>query len=297
MEDIIAKQLAKKTTSKINTISYYESVPLAQIQIDTFFYHNELLYYPHPFLMIVDIATKYINIVPQKRKNENIEKHLDSFCQQVQEKYKTAVKRSKDITIISDGAKEFNVLKKKYNHKVSVSIHKAAVAESYIALTKRLVRKIYTKYYVKNIFQGKVDTIKPEQLVEIMEQIQVQINQKAKIKKRKALEQQPSKFEVGDAVFIKSNVKFYEQLRGFKKKSYIENFVEEPFYISDIIYFNGIYKYEATSFFDHSVDIHYHYEEELQLIDPTIVEEYIKKYNITFKSKHREKTTGFIPKD
>jgi hypothetical protein len=70
-----------------------------------------------------------------------------------------------------------------------------------------------------------------------------------------------------------------------KKKSYKNNFHEEPFYISDFVFWDGIYKYAISSFFDHSTDIHWHYEEELQPIDPSIVKDYIISYNKFYKSK------------
>jgi hypothetical protein len=91
MQEIIAKQLNKKTTSKVNRMRYYEKIPLAQIHIDTFFYNNEMISYKYPFLIIVDIATKFINIIPQKRKNENILNHLKDFCDQVRDKFPEAL--------------------------------------------------------------------------------------------------------------------------------------------------------------------------------------------------------------
>jgi hypothetical protein len=74
-------------------------------------------------------------------------------------------------------------------------------------------------------------------------------------------------------------------LRKLKKKSYKNNFHDEPFYVSDVLFWRGIYKYAITSFFDHSVDIHWHYEEELQEIDPRVAEKYIISYNKAYKSK------------
>jgi hypothetical protein len=44
--------------------------------------------------MIVDIAIKYINIVPQMRKNESIVPHLDNLRKEVQSEFPTAVKES-----------------------------------------------------------------------------------------------------------------------------------------------------------------------------------------------------------
>jgi hypothetical protein len=58
----------------------------------------------------------------------------------------------------------------------------------------------------------------------------------------------------------------------------------EPFYISDIVFFNGIYKYGVTSFFDHTSDKYWSYEEEIQLINPKIVDKYINQYKIAYKS-------------
>jgi len=94
MGKIIVDQLSKRSKTKIKHISYYESVPLKQIHIYTFFYNNDILYYQYLFLMIVDIAIKYINIVPQMRKNESIVPHLDNLRKEVQSEFPTAVKES-----------------------------------------------------------------------------------------------------------------------------------------------------------------------------------------------------------
>lgn len=297
--NIITTQLNKKSKTKIKSMSYYEEIPLRQVHIDTFFYTNDILFYPHPFLLIVDVATKYVNIIPQKRKNENIVNHVDEFCKKVQKKFPTAITDAKNITIISDDAKEFNVLNKKYNHKVSVSIHKAVFAETYIARVKLLVRKIVIKHYIQGIFEGKIKKIPKEDLLEMLELIEKEINKKARIKIKK-IEQITAKhepqFKLGDGVFIKSNEKFYEQLRKFKKKSYLDNFVMEPFYISDIVFFNGVYKYGVSSFFDHESDKYWHYEEEIQLINPEIVDKYINQYKIAYNSKFVPKNDGLLPK-
>ena len=301
MENIISDQLNKRSKSihKMKTIAYYETIPLKQIHMDTFFYRNDILYYEYPFLIIVDVATKYINIIPQKRKNENIVTHVDSYCKKVQLKFNTAIKDSKKITIITDGAKEFNVLKKKYNHKVSVSINKAAMAESYIARVKFLVRKIVLEHYIKNIYEGEIKKIPESELLTILATVEREINKRSKIETRELVELEPDiepDFKLGDAVFIKSNEKFYEQLRKFKKKSYLDNFIMEPFYISDINFYNGVYKYAVSSFFDHSTDKYWHYKEEIQKINPESVEEYINNYKKTYKSKDSVQNSKFIPK-
>jgi hypothetical protein len=135
------------------------------------------------------------------------------------------------MTIISDDAKEFNVLDKKYHHKVSVFIHKAAFAETYIARTKLSVRSCHQSLH-KQYFKGKIKSIPKEELLDILSVLQDEINTKAKIKIKKlqeASEASDSKYKLGDAVFIKSNEKFYEQLRKFKKQSYLGNFIMKSY--------------------------------------------------------------------
>jgi hypothetical protein len=79
----------------------------------------------------VDVATRYTKIIPQKRKNENILNHLIDYCKEVRERFKDSVQDNNKVLIISDAAKEFNVLNKDFKHKLSSGINKAAIAELY----------------------------------------------------------------------------------------------------------------------------------------------------------------------
>jgi hypothetical protein len=113
-----------------------------------------------------------------------------------------------------------------------------------------MVRKAYTKYYIKGIFKGKIKPLKQNQLLEILKQVESEINKNAKvtIKEEKIITDYEQKFHIGQPVFAKNNSKFYEQLRKLKKKSYKNNFHDEPFYVSDVLFWRGIYKYAITSF-------------------------------------------------
>lgn len=111
MKSIINKLLNKPITEKPEQISYYEKYPLAQIHIDTMFYELTTKKQLIPIFIIADVATRYTQAYIQTRKNEKIQEHVDSFVSEVRKRWKSAIKDDSKILIISDGAKEFNVIK------------------------------------------------------------------------------------------------------------------------------------------------------------------------------------------
>ena len=154
MKSIINKLLNKPITEKPEQISYYEKYPLAQIHIDTMFYELTTKKQLIPIFIIADVATRYTQAYIQTRKNEKIQEHVDSFVSEVRKRWKSAIKDDSKILIISDGAKEFNVIKK-YQKKTSVSINKAVIGETTIRKIRHRFRKLETDDFLDALVDKK----------------------------------------------------------------------------------------------------------------------------------------------
>lgn len=284
MQAIITKLLNKAIIQKPEMISYYEKIPLSQVHIDTMFFELTKKKQLIPIFIIVDVATRYTQAYIQSKKNENILDHINDFVSQVRKRWKSSAKDDKDILIMSDGAKEFNVIKKSdYRHKVSVSINKAAIAEAAIKRIRSKFRHMETDNFLDAIMnRNNEKVIDLEFLKTELPKIITILNKTAKIRPPPKIEEIiPPKFELGTLVFAKSKEKYDADKLGLKltKMSYKLNYDPEPLIINRVITFNNKHKYEVMSLNNHESLKYYYYEEELQEIPDKVALDYIENYN------------------
>lgn len=284
-EDKAARTLLKKPKPVKNYISFYESTPGKQIQIDTFFFKKTdskdgLI----PILTVVDVATRYTRFYLQKAKNDP---HASVLVKQFIDELELKFPTTKDITVVSDDAKELVVKGKhgEYNitHKLATSFNKAVLAENAIRLARLYLRKIEARFemlILKDESQFNKYKINESNLQMILDKIANKINLKAKIRKQPKEHQEEQAYILGDPVFLINLDKYfpYQTKNILQKKSYHRPWFSEPYYISKIINVQGIYKYKIRSYKGDEDVKYYYYTNQLQPIPPDIAHEYITKW-------------------
>lgn len=285
MQRIIANQLKSfPILEKGLRIAYYSPTPGKQIHMDTGFWQqsgapNQDLV---PILIIVDVATRFTKIFIQTRKNESILSHFNTFIKELKHKFPGKV--SKTHLVITDGAKELSSAfkdSKTITHKVSTGINKAVLAEAKIRQMRAILRDVELKLNVNNIDNDRHISIDSKILQKISGSIEAKINKNAAQRSRpKAPENQLPELKLGTPVFGINLYKFfpYQTKDILRKKSYDQNWNYEPYYISKIVSFNGIAKYEISGYDDLNPVKYYFYRDMLQPINPRISAEYITKY-------------------
>lgn len=262
-------------------ISYYESQPLKQIQMDTSFFTLPLTTKQIPVLVIVDVATKYVRYYQQSAKNDKVSTHLKAFMKDVKKKFKGS-NISDDTVLITDGAKELAIKSiPGVRHYVSTSKNKAAVAESAIARARRIFRKKENSANVLNIRDGdNSHYIEFKDFQKHLDKIAKDLNVTAKIKPPPVRPDNDTFYDIGTPVLAVNMAKFYsEQVgEGLKKQSYQQNWLYEPFWISDYKKVQNIYKYTLTAFEDNLEAKYYFYSDQIQQIDPEIADLYVSLY-------------------
>lgn len=283
--DIITKQLKSYPNFKKQArISYYETIPLKQVHMDTMFWQSTgvLGAKKIPILCIVDVATRYTMYFIQTKKSDNIKKFLTEFINAVKKKFKT---KTDKMILITDGAKELKVSdtlsKIQVETKISKGINKAVLAEVGIRKSRAILRDFELKLNVRNLETGGNDRINGSNIKEIFQLIQDQVNQKAKLREpRVAAPYTPPKFNLGDPVFALNFYKYYptQMNAALVKQGYMQNWYYEPFRVSKVFLINGIYKFSLSSYVD-GKEIRYNfYQDQLQKINPDYVSDYIKLY-------------------
>lgn len=285
MQRIISNQLKSfPNHEKGLRIAYYSPTPGKEIHMDTGFWQpsgepNQNLV---PILIIVDVATRFTKIFVQTRKNENIEAHFKTFIKELKRRFPKQV--SKKHLLITDGARELSKPFKESKtviHKVSTGINKAVLAETKIRQMRAILRDVEAKLNVNNIANNRHITIDAKILNNISSSIEAKINKNAAIRPRPTPPKNvPPVLRLGTPVFaINLHKHFPFQTKDvLRKKSYDQNWYYEHFFISRIITFNGISKYEITAYDDLIPVKYYFYYDMLQPIDPSVSAEYITKY-------------------
>ena len=289
MEDVIIKQLQSYPNFKKRArISYYSSIPLEQVHVDTLFYQppastkRDLT----PILVICDVATRFTKFYPQKSKNDGILTHLEDFKKLVKNRFKKVAEKT---VVISDNAREFTAAFKKdqnLTHKVSTSINKAVLAEVKIRQFRSILRKFELARNIASISENEVKPFTKNDLEKIIAKTEEYLNTKAKIKPPKIPDEIPKRMLLGTPVFAINMYKFFPKQMvnhwkssGIRKLSYDMNYYYEPFFISKIVTFNGISKYRLASYSSPFEDIDYYfYEDQLKIIEPKYAMKYIEKY-------------------
>lgn len=298
MQTIISKQLKSfPVLEKGLRISYYSPTPGKEIHMDTGFWQpsGEPNANMIPMLIIVDVSTRFTKIFIQTRKNENIEGHYNAFIKALKERFPRQV--SKKQLLVTDGAKELAKPFKASStvtHKVSTGMNKAVLAETKIRQLRAILKDVELKLNLNNIEKNRHVTITAKVLQKISSSLENKINKHAGIRARpKPPKDLPEELKLGTPVFAINLFKYfpYQTKDVLRKKSYDQNWYYEPFYISKIITFNGISKYEISGYND-MVPVKYHfYHDMLKPIDPRVSAEYITKYLYFHKS--REDTDFF----
>lgn len=298
MQRIIANQLKSfPNLEKGLRIGYYSPTPGKQIHMDTGFWQpsgvpNQNMV---PILIIVDVATRFTKIFVQTKKNENIGAHFNTFLKALKQRFPRQVS-SKQL-LITDGAKELALPfkdSKTVTHKVSTGINKAVLAESKIRQLRAILRDVELKLNLNNIEEDRHITIDAKTLLKITGSLETKINKNAEIRARpKIPKNAPPELKLGTPVFAINLPKFfpYQSKDILRKKSYDQNWYYEPYYVSKIVTFNGIAKYEISSYNDLLPIKYYFYHDMLKPIDPRVSAEYITKY-LQFH-KNREDTDFF----
>lgn len=298
MQRIISNQLKSfPTLEKGLRMAYYSPTPGKEIHMDTGFWQpsgepNQNLV---PILVIVDVATRFTKIFIQTRKNESIENHFKTFIKELKHRFPKQV--SSKHLLITDGARELSKPfkeSKTITHKVSTGINKAVLAETKIRQMRAILRDVEVKLNINNIANDRHITIDSKTLSKISSAIEAKINKNAGIRPRPLPPKNlPPVLPLGTPVFaINLHKHFPFQTKDvLRKKSYDQNWYYEPFFVSRIITFNGISKYEITAYDDLLPVKYYFYYDMLQPIDPRVSAEYITKYLHFHKS--RENTDFF----
>lgn len=285
LNEIISKQLKSYPNFKKQArIGYFESTPLKQVHIDTAFWQpsGELNVKKTPFLVIVDVATRYTGFYVQDKKNQNIRGFLGEFCQEVKKKFPTT---TKEMLLITDGAPELKlsgeIAEINVQSKVSKGINKAVLAEVAIRQARAILREFELALNLKNIENGTDYRINGSNLKEVLAIVQDRINLKAKLREPKpSVPYKRSKFMLGSPVFALNFYKYYPHAlkASMVKRSYMQNWYYEPFKISRIFLIKGVYKYSISSYIDGKEIKYNFYEDQLQLIDPKYAADYIHAY-------------------
>jgi len=294
VDEIIKKQLSMwSKTKKLTRMAYHESTPLKQIQMDTMFWKvvRGKGAADIPILVIVDVATRFTGYFIQNTKNDSVRDHLETFIERV----KTHFPQTADkMLLITDGAKELAVkgvpgLK----HKVSKGLNKAVLAEVKIRQARAILRDVELDMDLENLSNDRETRIDRKNLKGIFKKIEQQVNAKAKIREPKDYPQTPQDFDVGDPVLALNLHKFFPFQIGetLRKRSYDRNWYTEPFYISKVHKFQGIYKYTLSSYIGDEPLKYTFYPDQLQHLDRRIAFQYVQNY-VNFMRK-REGTDFF----
>lgn len=284
LEEIVAKQLSSypKTRKRLR-MAYYEAKPLAQIHADTMFWNvvrakGEAQI---PILVIVDVATRYTRFFLQARKNDSVRDHVKTFLTEVAERFHASDVSGKTV-LVTDGAKELAIKGlRDVRHKVSTGLNKAVLAEVAIRQARVVLREWELEIDLENLANGTEKRIDRENLPEILAEIETKINAKARVREpREEPQESPQEFQLGDPVLALNLHKFFPFQIGvaLRKTSYDRPWYTEPFYVSRVVLFRGLYKYWIRSYLDNQQVKYSFYPDQLQALDPTIASEYIHKY-------------------
>ena len=285
MNRLIAKQLKSyPQLDKALRIGYFEPTPGNQVHMDTMFWKESGLTgnaNPIPILVIVDVATRFTKIYIQKAKNDNVLAHYRDFKKALKKRFPRTVMST---ILVTDGAKELALPFKDdpdVYHKLSTGINKAVLAEAKIRQIRQILRSVELDLNMTNLSKDKELRIDREGLETIRALVEEKMNQDAYQRLRpKPKSKVPPDIELGTPVFAINLHKFFpHQMKDvLRKKSYEGNWYNEPFFVSKKVKFNGIAKYEITSYLDLQTVKYYFYADMLQRIDPKVSAEYIKKY-------------------
>lgn len=287
--EIARKQLLKyPKTGNMLKMHYYESVVLKQIHMDTLFWDaiesgDEALI---PILAIVDTATRYTKYYVQQAKNDRVREFLQDFIDEAESTFPDD-EIATNITLYTDGAKELIVKgvisNKTITHKVSPNINKAVLAEVAIRKLRGYLRKIEARLETDYLVGDQpLKILNRESLSKFIPLLETHMNSNAKVYPEPSNEQRMSQqFNLGDPVLIVNLHKFAPRQIGthpLKKTSYERAYYTEPFYISKVIFFQGLYKYQVRSYTNNEAVKYNFYTEQLQLINPKIAQKYITNY-------------------
>jgi hypothetical protein len=295
MNRIIAKQL--KSYPKLDKqlrIAYYEPTPGNQIHMDTMFWQESGAKdnaNPIPILVIVDVATRFTKIYIQKTKNEKVLEHYKDFKKHLKKRFPRTVASS---ILITDGAKElaspFKDEKNVYQ-KVSTGINKAVLAEAKIRQLRQILRSVELDLNMKNLSDDKEMRIDMKGLETIRALVEDKINESAYQREPPKVKVPPQDdLKLGTPVLAINLHKFFpHQMKDvLRKKSYENNWYNEPYFVSKIVKFNGIAKYEITAYLDMKPIKYYFYSDMLQPIERGVAVEYIHKYVAYFKDREND---------
>lgn len=295
MEKIITKQLSSyPKLDKAARISYFEPTPGNQVHVDTMFWNVSGLtgnQNPLPILVFVDVATRFTKIYLQKSKNDNVLNHYKDFKRKLRKRFPRTAAAT---VLVSDGAKELSQPFKDYKevyHRVSTGINKAVLAEAKIRQIRQILRTVELELNVNNLETDSENRIDRKALEKILPLVEEKINQSAYQRQQKPPPKTPPRrLDLGTPVFALNLHKFYpHQLKDvLRKKSYDGNWYNEPYYVSKRVTFGGISKYEITAYIDYKTIKYWFYEDMLQIIDPLVASEYIKKYVEYFTSREED---------
>lgn len=283
--EIITKQLKSYPKFKKQArISYYESVPLKQVHIDTMFWQTsgKLKAPKVPILVIVDVATRFTKYYVQKQKNETVRGFLEDFVNTVTDKFPT---ETESMLVITDGAKELRLKTTigsiKVVSKISKGVNKAVIAEVAIRKARAILRDYELRLNLNNLEKGTTYKIDGTNLREIFTLIEENVNSKAKIRDPKPpVPYTAPPFQIGDPVFALNYYKYFPHAlkATMVKRGYMQNWYFEPFHISKVFLIQGVYKYSLKSYADDTEIKYNFYEDQLQRIDPRFVSDYIRLY-------------------
>jgi hypothetical protein len=253
--EIIGKQLKSYPKFKKQArISYFESIPLKQVHIDTMFWQasGKAKAPKIPILVIVDVATRYTRYFVQKSKNENVLGFLKDFVKDVTTRFPT---ETENMLVITDGAKELRLKTTidniKVVSKISKGVNKAVLAEVAIRKARAILRDYEVRLNLGNLENGTDHRIDGSNLREIFSMLEEQVNAKAKLRKPKPPTPfSPPGFQLGDPVFALNFYKYFPHAlkSTMVKRGYMQNWYYEPFYISKVFLIQGIYKYSLKSY-------------------------------------------------
>lgn len=296
MNQTIAEQLARvPDLKKLSRIAYYEDTPGKQIHMDTMFWNSsgESATKLVPILVIVDVATKFVQYYQQETKNEKVLEHYTDFKAQLTKRFPNT---TEDSLIITDDAKELAAPFKKHPHvrqKVSTGMNKAALAEVKIAQLRKRLRAIELELNINNVKDDIELRINKETLPLILPDLTYDINIKAKQMERPKDPGPQEELRIGTPVFLINLHKYFPyQLKDvLRKKSYDQNWYYEPFSVVGKTKVNGIIKYQLIDLIRGDMIKYHFYRDQLQVIDPTVSQEYVKKWR---NYHEKRETTEFF---
>lgn len=279
MDEIIEKQILSKPKLKgLKRVPYWEPRPGNQIHGDTAFWKESgksgsLV----PILVFVDVATKFVGLYVQEKKNEKVLEHFLDFRRSLAKRFEDT--NTESSVLITDGAHELALKHPGLTHKVSKGINKAVFAENAIKRMRQQLRKLELSLNLQNLNIGEVQLrITKDNLQDILDLVTTKLNKTAKqAPEPKFTEDEEPLLETTPVFLINMHKYFpYQTKSVLRKNSYEYPWYLEPFRITEKRTIHGITQYRLKDYYLGKEVKWWVYRDQIQVIDPRVASDYIK---------------------